>query len=383
VCLANFHVSSSDEILQTWVEDVNREKYDSFASLLGNCTNVYGKLMGVENHEKSPLYMGQEVFELENDNHDIKFTTRIRISSDDLPDDLLIHCLSFLCPENTVSLSRVSKPWNILIKSDLLWREYCTNTFNVSKLTENSWYEQFMKEASLSWKPRFVPKWMTRPNNSKNPCVLPTRIGISVLTQSNHCTFVIEDSDPQDDPSLIDSKPNSTVNSMFSSFPSFSQQHFFEGQPLFAGSTSIVFGLIPKKNIPSDFGKYTVTNMMDEDLMRNGYVFYGPFSYLFCPNGNRDLHSNLYLRPSVSHSNPTGYSFGTPFGTYQPTRNSFSSPGTTVSVQYDPDSRTITYFVNGENCGPAFEKVEDQEFHPIIIITQHNLAAIRIINTTH
>ena len=60
-------------------------------------TENYDKLMNsVLNDEEKPLYEGQDVFEDENDNHNIKFEGRVRWKKDDFNMDIFLYIFEFL-----------------------------------------------------------------------------------------------------------------------------------------------------------------------------------------------------------------------------------------------------------------------------------------------
>jgi hypothetical protein len=123
--LNTFQVSSNDEFLIEWVTLVNSFHFVDVSSLLTQCVKSYDKFLGVEDVEESPLYIeGQQVFELENDNFDLKFVSRMRISEDDFNSDLLLNVFAFLTPQNTMILGRVSKLWYKLTSNETLWKQY-------------------------------------------------------------------------------------------------------------------------------------------------------------------------------------------------------------------------------------------------------------------
>lgn len=121
-------VSSSEEFLADWINvlNVNRMKSNSIEDLLVSCTKNYAILMGIDDLEESPLYSeGQQILELENDNFDMKFVDRIRLSQDDFNMDLLSTVFCFLYPRDTARFSRVCKSWSIICADDVLWKQYC------------------------------------------------------------------------------------------------------------------------------------------------------------------------------------------------------------------------------------------------------------------
>jgi hypothetical protein len=364
--VATLTVSIEDEeFLGSWAIDVNSSHHTTIDELLHSCTKLYGKLMGLDDHEHSPLYKGQEVFELENDNNDIKFVSRLRISPDDFNQDLLINCFSFLSPANCLMLSRVSKQWNKLIKSNILWRGYCGDIYGVSDLVEYSWLDQFHYEYINFVKPKFVSEWISSGAkfDSKDPYVVSSLMGMVATTKSNHCTFAFE----------YNQKPQTNV---FGGFGISTQIHAY-------------FGLIPKKKLPKDFNLTLPTS--SPNFLQDGYWWYGSSGLLYSQNVN----GNSYKAPDLSTSSGstgfwfgatgstgggtmggtsvppigTGFSFGGlggggSFGT-QP-NNTFSHVGQVIGVVYDVKKKTISFHLNGKDCGVAFENVDDEEFHPAI-----------------
>lgn len=64
-----------------------------------------------------------------------------------LPDDVLIHCLSFLEPQDLCKLELVCSAFRTIATSDTLWRAICKRLFLVEKLTvEKCWKQQFLAE---------------------------------------------------------------------------------------------------------------------------------------------------------------------------------------------------------------------------------------------
>lgn len=142
--IQNLKVSSEDEFLTDWCEKCNKKSPKTMEELLLICTTEYGVLMGVED-ENSPLYQGQDVFDLENDNNDMKFVDRMRISQEDFNTDLLLYVFAYLTPENSLRLTRVSKLWKKLIETDSLWKEYCNLEGSNELLSSNfTWYQQYI-----------------------------------------------------------------------------------------------------------------------------------------------------------------------------------------------------------------------------------------------
>lgn len=98
--------------------------------------------MGVDNDE-SPLYKGQDVFDLENDNNDMKFVSRMRINQDDFNFDLFIHIFSFLTPQNLLKLQRISKKFQSLISNESLWKELCFKE-GIYELSTKTWKGEYI-----------------------------------------------------------------------------------------------------------------------------------------------------------------------------------------------------------------------------------------------
>jgi hypothetical protein len=238
------------------------------------------------------------VFELENDNHDIKFISRVRISPEDFNQDLLILCFSFLTPENTVTLCRVSKQWNKLIKkSNMLWKDYCTRFFKISELSED-WYAQFVFCNSLYSAPHFIPKWMPEGSYLKKHSAIRVCAGLYILSQSNHCTFRIDEIHDQPEKikgfeSYVPMKPYMGMGGglgikkftkMGLGGPTQQQQD--QPNPL-----CIMFGLMPKKLVSDELYKISMQmNINYSNLLFNhpacldgGYYWNGMYGTLTCP----------------------------------------------------------------------------------------------------
>lgn len=146
--IKDLKVSTSEDFLEEWSEKCNKHNAKSLSELLKICTKEYGIVMDVEDKD-SPLYKGQDVFELENDNNDIKFVSRIRINTEEFNTDLLLNVFAFLTPENTLRLSRVCKSWKKLVQTDSLWKDYCKKE-GIVELFEgvNSFYQLYV---ALPW----------------------------------------------------------------------------------------------------------------------------------------------------------------------------------------------------------------------------------------
>lgn len=127
----NLKISSSDDTLNEFIEKVNSKTYKNTTELLSQATKVYGDIF-VE--EEKPLYEGQDVFELDNDNNDIKFLERVRIKEEDFNSDLFLVVFEFLEPKNISILSRVSKKFYKLTNDQLLWKGICER--NQIEITE-------------------------------------------------------------------------------------------------------------------------------------------------------------------------------------------------------------------------------------------------------
>ena len=147
-------ISSNEEFLETFVQNVNSANCQEFDALFERILKEYDVLMGIEDGGESPLYEeGQQVFELGNDNHDMKFTDRIRLNPDDFNMYLLLNVFEYLEPENTWKLSRVSKLWYSLTVNELLWKQYCKKYNYEQDCT--SWKENYLLQYENTLKPKF------------------------------------------------------------------------------------------------------------------------------------------------------------------------------------------------------------------------------------
>lgn len=112
--------TTTEEFLEPIEKEMKNKKVSTIYQALEDVTKLYDRLMDDEN-EESPLYKGQDVFELENDNNDIKFIDRTRYSKDQFNNDIIFNILEFLSFYDLCRFSRVSKNWLKLTDSDLLW----------------------------------------------------------------------------------------------------------------------------------------------------------------------------------------------------------------------------------------------------------------------
>jgi hypothetical protein len=121
-------LTTPDESFGPFVSKVNLNSYSTIADLLRVCNSEYATFIGLVDDSPVVLYTGQDVYEEENDNHDLKFIERLRIDSTIFPEDLLTLILSFLDGTRVQSFSRVSKGWNKMInQNDGLWNEIWKN----------------------------------------------------------------------------------------------------------------------------------------------------------------------------------------------------------------------------------------------------------------
>lgn len=115
----NFEASTKDDFIQEICEELNLKKYLKIEDLLSNFTKKYSIMI---NDVESPLYKGQDVFDDENDNHDIKFTSRIRFDLEKFNKDIILNLFFYLNYKDLVKLSLVCKEWYKLSHEELLWK---------------------------------------------------------------------------------------------------------------------------------------------------------------------------------------------------------------------------------------------------------------------
>src|SRR4051812_37059573 len=82
--LESLQITSTEEFLEAFVTKINILNSMTIESLLDNIIREYEALMGVDTGiddiDDIPLFKEcQQIFELENDNFDMKFTDRIRL----------------------------------------------------------------------------------------------------------------------------------------------------------------------------------------------------------------------------------------------------------------------------------------------------------------
>lgn len=137
---SNFQLSTEDDFLLELVEKVNSLNLSDGFKILQECTKSYSKL--IDDDQESPLYKGQDVFELENDNHDIKFVSRIRFKEEDFNSDLWVNVFEFLDVNSVLNASRVCKKWNKMCNQDSVWKKFCIME-GTTELNEKTWKEEF------------------------------------------------------------------------------------------------------------------------------------------------------------------------------------------------------------------------------------------------
>lgn len=120
-----YYLKTSEDFLETICQNVNEKKVKDINLLLSTLTLEYEKEITSDLKEDSPLYKNQDVFETENDNHDLKFVDRIRWNNEDFNMDIFLYVFEFLPPTHVFQLNRVSKEWKKLAEDEKLWETIC------------------------------------------------------------------------------------------------------------------------------------------------------------------------------------------------------------------------------------------------------------------
>jgi len=155
--LVNHQLSTEEDVLEEVCKKKINQKYliDN-SKILEEFSILYGNTM---DEEEKPLYQGQDVFEDENDNYDLKFIDRFRITEETFHSDLFTHVFTFLTPFNLIKLGRVSKKWLKLSRLDIIWKINCSNIGikEISDINESkSWYKEYLLKYSFSTIPNQV-----------------------------------------------------------------------------------------------------------------------------------------------------------------------------------------------------------------------------------
>jgi hypothetical protein len=117
----SYEFETSDEFLLELNSSMIKTSSDPL-ELIQRISDAYGDLFG----EKSPLYNNQDIFELENDNHDIKFIARMRFTEDDIHGDVFSKVFDFLPRSDLLSIRRVNKKFNHLATLGTIWKKFCS-----------------------------------------------------------------------------------------------------------------------------------------------------------------------------------------------------------------------------------------------------------------
>lgn len=134
-----FILKTEEEFLLEICKKVNQKQFKSISSIFSLFNEYYSQEI-----EEKPLYEGQDVFELENDNNDMKFLDRIRFKEEDFNSDLFIYIFEFLHPFEICKFQRISKKFYEIGEKDILWKKFCYD-----KLQKKSWKLQYQYEISL------------------------------------------------------------------------------------------------------------------------------------------------------------------------------------------------------------------------------------------
>lgn len=145
--LQTLQITSQDEFLTELCQKVNQNSLKNVVEVLKLVQKEYGNLMDPD----SPLYKGQDVFDLDNDNNDIKFLERVRYKEDDFNSDLWLNVYLFLEPIHLLKLSRVSKQWLKLTRDEEVWKSICLREKLEAK-SDLSWRETYIEENSSKFK---------------------------------------------------------------------------------------------------------------------------------------------------------------------------------------------------------------------------------------
>jgi hypothetical protein len=319
VNLSNGKVSSSDDFLSDWVTIVNNPgKYtpDNIVELLSSCVRAYEKILGLDEVEESPLYKeGQQVFELENDNYDIKFVERIRISDEHMNDDLLLNCFAFLAPSNVAILGRVSKSWYKLTSNDLLWESFCYREakHNNPRLLDQklslgdheSWKKKYIDEISWGtfchWDQMSVGVVF---DVSKSIATFENQ-GKAICTPSSHFTIEIE------------------------------------------RCIWMMYGYLNKTDLQQMMGVHG--GVLDISNFNYGYLLYG--------NGGIDYGSHMGTKTLQGRSSQPIDWNGVKY-----------TSGDVVGATHDKYTGEISFFKNGEMLGCAWDS-EFEELYPYVIVS--------------
>jgi hypothetical protein len=143
-----YHIATEDDFLFTFMNNFNVEKYMSLNDALLGLTTQYGKQY---DDSSTPLYHNQDVFELENDNHDLKFVDRVRFKEDDFNFDLFLFIFEFLSPEDIARLQRVSKAFHRIGMSDHLWIKACGSIPVDWLLSPREFYIKYHQRVMVNW----------------------------------------------------------------------------------------------------------------------------------------------------------------------------------------------------------------------------------------
>lgn len=181
----NYKLSTEDDFLLDMIEQINSLSLTDPSTILQQCTKEFSKLVDDVEKEDDVLYKGEDVFELENDNNDIKFVDRIRYKEEDFNSDLFIYVFEFLDISSIAKTSRVCKKWNEMCSKDVIWKKFCIIE-RVTELTEKTWkMEYFETLMNIQWELSAISYYSSCQNDKKALEIDDTLIGVGTNNEMN------------------------------------------------------------------------------------------------------------------------------------------------------------------------------------------------------
>lgn len=142
----NLKVSSDEEFLEPFCQNVNENSFQNLEQLLKKCTKEYSKLMDDEPLEQTP----EKILDDEND---FQFVTRIRFSPNELKkmkDEEWMNILIMIEPQELIKFSRLNKKWYSLINDESIWKHFCgkEGLIDKNKSWKMTYIHHFQRKAS-------------------------------------------------------------------------------------------------------------------------------------------------------------------------------------------------------------------------------------------
>ena len=143
-------VSSKEEFLEPFIQNLNKNKYKSIAELLNLCNEEYEKLILDDvSHD--------ELGEIEEEESDFKFVARLKFDPKVIKNfdfSLFIYIFEFIEPFEFVKFSRISKKFHQIVNNEKLWRFFCE--------------KEGIKKRESGWKITFIHEYKRKELNFKS-----------------------------------------------------------------------------------------------------------------------------------------------------------------------------------------------------------------------